>query len=347
MYVTMSIAFRLLIAVSNIIDLSNARPLCLRHAASTFRVEFSGCGNLLVHAHDLGYVRICKPVGTAKHGERDFASGGLSFKPALSNAQDGSGFVQCADDKHRNALSGVGRSLRNLAHGLFLLHPLGQPTGAVGHAAFSAWHLVLAGAGGEYVFLSPGGSHYRRSTYGERYFRPAADGWYPERSHRSARPVLIDADALYPGMPIPAWPAAVPGETFIPPPEVIAARLNLDPRTDVSVVRRHVRYIDGKPAIISDDYFDEKIVRGTELAEPEDTTREDILKEAGYEQVYDIDEIITRMPTPDEITRLGISVGTPVAEHIRTGYTADGKPVRVMISIVPGDTLILQYTIPT
>jgi DNA-binding GntR family transcriptional regulator len=133
----------------------------------------------------------------------------------------------------------------------------------------------------------------------------------------------------------------------ITPPEAVATRLNLDPRTDVAVVRRHVRYIDGKPAIISDDYFDEKIVRGTELAEPEDTTREDILKEAGYEQVYDTDEIITRMPTPDEVTRLGIPAGTPVAEHIRTGYTADNKPVRVMISIVPGDTLILQYTIPT
>ena len=66
------------------------------------------------------------------------------------------------------------------------------------------------------------------------------------------------------------------------------------------MVRRHVRYIDGKPAIISDDYFDETIVRGTELAEPEDTTRENILTEAGYEQVYDIDEIITRMPTPNE-----------------------------------------------
>ena len=71
-------------------------------------------------------------------------------------------------------------------------------------------------------------------------------------------------------------------------------------------MRRHVRYIDGKPAIISDDYFDERIVRGTELAEPEDTTRENILAEAGYEQVYDIDEIITRMPTPEEIERLGI-----------------------------------------
>ncbi len=133
----------------------------------------------------------------------------------------------------------------------------------------------------------------------------------------------------------------------ITPPPAIAERLKLDPRSDVCVVRRHVRYIDGKPAIISDDYFDESIVRGTELAAPEDTTRENILAEAGYEQIYDIDEIITRMPTPEEISRLGISTGTPVAEHIRTGYTADNRPVRVMVSIVPGDTLILQYTVPT
>jgi DNA-binding GntR family transcriptional regulator len=61
---------------------------------------------------------------------------------------------------------------------------------------------------------------------------------------------------------------------------------------------------------------------------PEDTTRENILADAGYEQVYDIDEIITRMPTPGEIERLGISTGTPVAERIRTGYTANNRPVR-------------------
>ena len=53
------------------------------------------------------------------------------------------------------------------------------------------------------------------------------------------------------------------------------------------------------------------------------------------------------MPRSDEAARLGIAAGTPVAEHIRTGYTADNKPVRVMLSIVPGDTLILEYTIPT
>ncbi|MGP0022303.1 MAG: hypothetical protein ACLPKE_02910 [Streptosporangiaceae bacterium] len=60
-----------------------------------------------------------------------------------------------------------------------------------------------------------------------------------------------------------------------------------------------------------------------------------------------MDEIITGMPTPAEVARLGISTGTPVAEHIRTGYTAENRPVPVMVSIIPGDALILQYTIST
>jgi GntR family transcriptional regulator len=133
----------------------------------------------------------------------------------------------------------------------------------------------------------------------------------------------------------------------IRPPRDIARRLNLDPEKDLCVVRRHLRYIDGKPGITADDYFDEAIVRGTELAAPEDTTREDILKEAGHEQTYDADEIITRMPTPDEVRRLEISTGIPVAELTRTAYTAEDKPVRVMIAIIPGDTLVLRYIIPT
>ena len=173
--------------------------------------------------------------------------------------------------------------------------------------------------------------------------------WHLSEFERPDRTVLTTSDA---------WETDIESQGHDPtrqdlqvesitPPDSIATRLNLDPKTGICVVRRHVRYIDGKPAIISDDYFDERIVRGTELAEPEDTTRENILAEAGYEQVYDIDEIITRMPTPTEIERLRISTGTPVAEHIRTGYTAANQPVRVMISIIPGDTLILQYTIPT
>jgi GntR family transcriptional regulator len=133
----------------------------------------------------------------------------------------------------------------------------------------------------------------------------------------------------------------------IRPPREIATRLGLDPERDLCVVRRHVRYIDGMPGIISDDFFEEAIVRGTELAAPADTTREDILKEAGYEQNYDVDEIITRMPTPDEAQRLSLGAGQPIAQHTRTAYTAAGRAVRVMVSIIPGDTLILRYVIPT
>ena len=98
-----------------------------------------------------------------------------------------------------------------------------------------------------YVFLSPGGSHYRRSSYGERYFRPAADGWYPDRAHRSARPVLIDASGLYPGLPLPAWPAAVAGETFVPPAGRGVARFISDPRTGHCQVCRRAfpRRLDG------------------------------------------------------------------------------------------------------
>ncbi len=113
------------------------------------------------------------------------------------------------------------------------------------------------------------------------------------------------------------------------------------------MVRRHTRYIDGSPGIIADDYFDERVVRGIELAEPSDTTREDILKEAGYEQVYDVDEIITRMPTPGEAKRLSLPPNQPIAELTRTAYTAEDRAVRVMLAIIPGDALILRYVIPT
>jgi GntR family transcriptional regulator len=133
----------------------------------------------------------------------------------------------------------------------------------------------------------------------------------------------------------------------IAPPAAVAARLDLDPDTDLCVVRRRLRYIDQHPALTCDDYFDEAIVRDTELARPEPTPREDILKEAGYEQTYDIDEITARMPSQNEIARLQLTPGTPIAEHIRTGYTPNDKAVRVMVSIVPGDTLMLQYIVAT
>lgn len=133
--------------------------------------------------------------------------------------------------------------------------------------------------------------------------------------------------------------------TMAPPP-LVAGKLGLDPDTDRCVARMRVRFIDNEPAITNDDYFDERIVRGTELAAPDDTAREDILAEVGYPQVYDVDEITTRMSTHEENQRLQMDP-TPVAEHVRTGFTADDRAVRVSVSVVPGEALILQYVVPT
>lgn len=71
--------------------------------------------------------------------------------------------------------------------------------------------------GDDYVFLGPGHGHFRRSSYGERFFRPAADGWYPARGQRPAMPVLADVGGAFPGRSVPPWPAAVAGEAFTPP----------------------------------------------------------------------------------------------------------------------------------
>jgi integrase len=88
--------------------------------------------------------------------------------------------------------------------------------------------------GADYVFLGPGQGHFRRSNYSERFFRPAADGWYPGRKGRSPRlaaPVLVTDCDLFPGRPVPPWPAAVPGEPFTPPAGRGLVRLVSDQRT--------------------------------------------------------------------------------------------------------------------
>jgi integrase len=73
--------------------------------------------------------------------------------------------------------------------------------------------------GGEYVFLGQRNGHHRRSNYGSRIVRPAADGWYPKREvygHQAA-PVLVDSSAAFPGVPLSPWPPATPGEPYVPP----------------------------------------------------------------------------------------------------------------------------------
>ncbi|MFF8968681.1 GntR family transcriptional regulator [Streptomyces sp. NPDC014995] len=130
-----------------------------------------------------------------------------------------------------------------------------------------------------------------------------------------------------------------------PPPDV-AEQLGLDPETALTVVRERVRYVDQEPYAIADSYFPEELVRGTPLMLPEDVSAPGgVLAASGLITERYQDEITVRMPTRAESEKLGLPAGTPVAVHRRTGYDKDGRALRVMISVLPGDRHIIRYDV--
>ncbi|MER7505952.1 hypothetical protein AB0L05_34760 [Nonomuraea pusilla] len=71
--------------------------------------------------------------------------------------------------------------------------------------------------GGGFLFLGPRGAHLLAKNYSQRFFNPAADGRYMTSSGvrtPTGKPVLVDLAGVWPGVPLPAWPRAVPGEPF-------------------------------------------------------------------------------------------------------------------------------------
>ncbi|MFJ6792024.1 GNAT family N-acetyltransferase [Streptomyces angustmyceticus] len=114
---------------------------------------------------------------------------------------------------------------------------------------------------------------------------------------------------------------------------------------ELVVVRRRVRYIDGVPYNSNDSHFPLALVQNSEIMRPDDIARgaNVVLAELGHEQVRAIDEIQIRMPTPTEADRLELGPGTPVAVHVCTGYTQDGRPVRSVVNVLPGDRHLITY----
>lgn len=131
---------------------------------------------------------------------------------------------------------------------------------------------------------------------------------------------------------------------IVDPPREVRDRLKLA-QGELAVVRRRVRHLDNEPFNINDSYFPLSIVQDTEIMNPHDIKRgaNQVLAERGYVQVRALDEIYVRMPTPAEIARLALAPGTPIACHICTGLAADGRPVRVVVNILPGDRHVIVY----
>jgi DNA-binding GntR family transcriptional regulator len=127
-------------------------------------------------------------------------------------------------------------------------------------------------------------------------------------------------------------------------PDQVAKRLELKPG-ELAVVRRRVRFLDGEPYNINDSYYPLTLAQGTDIMQPTDIARgaNEVLAEQGHEQVRAFDEFYVRMPDPDEVRRLNLGPGTPVACHIATGITNDDMPIRVVLNVLPGDRHVIVY----
>lgn len=125
---------------------------------------------------------------------------------------------------------------------------------------------------------------------------------------------------------------------------IIAERLGVAEGTPV-VARKRVRFIDGEPFNINDTYHTMELAAGTAVMNPADIPEGSnaIIEQMIGPEVRAVDEIYVRMPNPDEVRRLKLSTGTPVAVHYCTGYTKDERVVRVEYFVIPGDRHVILF----
>ncbi|MGJ5899413.1 GntR family transcriptional regulator [Streptomyces niveiscabiei] len=130
---------------------------------------------------------------------------------------------------------------------------------------------------------------------------------------------------------------------IVEPTAVIREHLGLAPG-ELVAARRRIRRLDGEAYNLNDSYTRLSLVQGTDWMHPGDVTRgtDAVLGELGHELVYGFHEFYLRMPTPDEIQRLGLGPGVPVAEHLSTAFDAIG-PVQITVNVIPGDRHVIVF----
>ncbi|HEX6500174.1 MAG TPA: GntR family transcriptional regulator [Micromonosporaceae bacterium] len=130
---------------------------------------------------------------------------------------------------------------------------------------------------------------------------------------------------------------------IVPATAELAERLAVEVG-DSLVSRGFLRLVDGEPASIQDSYYPMDIAQECGLITPHDIPQGTVraMAEHGYTEVGYIDEITTRMPTPEEAAKLALGTGAPVLVYARTTYTKQ-RPLRLTLTIFAGDRNRVVY----
>jgi DNA-binding GntR family transcriptional regulator len=133
-------------------------------------------------------------------------------------------------------------------------------------------------------------------------------------------------------------------------PAEVARWLHLEP--GAPVVRRHrMRYVDGLPWQVVDSWFPADVARTAIPGTGRQPLLEDgdvvvaggILRAIGHPQLRVRDELSAWPASPEVAHDLDLPPGTAVFKHVRVGFGAGDRPVRVMVTTAAGDRNVFAY----
>ncbi|WP_327068843.1 GntR family transcriptional regulator [Kitasatospora sp. NBC_01250] len=123
----------------------------------------------------------------------------------------------------------------------------------------------------------------------------------------------------------------------------IAERLGLRPGEAV-VVRRQLRLMDREPYSIEESHYRAGVAAGTALMEPDPVPGGDeaVLAALGRSEIGAVDQLVSRMPGPEEAQWFQGGPGVPLLVQTRVTYDRRG-PVRVIETRYSADRCRLVY----
>jgi GntR family transcriptional regulator len=160
------------------------------------------------------------------------------------------------------------------------------------------------------------------------------------RSKRAAGRAAQQAEAEAAGM---SWKQEVLHLGEVPAPAWVAELYGIPEGAPV-FVRRRREWVGDQPNQLADSYYRPEVVEGTAITELKTGPGGSYarLEEAGHRIVRFREELLTRMPSPDEVRSLRLPAGVPVV-RLRRVAIAESGPVEAFESVMAGDRFTFTY----
>lgn len=167
------------------------------------------------------------------------------------------------------------------------------------------------------------------------------------RKHRSLGLPGFNAQAMEQGQ---APEQRMREVTTIAAPVEVALRLDVDEGSAV-VVRRRLFLVNGQPVAFCDSYYPAGLAEGTALAKPGKIRggAHAVIEDPGgpirRKVARSVDELVSRMPSPEEAAGLRIPSGVPVVRILRTVYDDGDRPLEVQDTLAAADRHAFRYEV--